>query len=485
MSAPFEPQLLPGTSLRLLFKLGEGAHGVVYVAQQESLGRQVVVKLLREDYSKRADIVDRLRLEAQAIAAIGPLTHHVVSVLDHGRAADGRAFIVMERLEGRTLGRELKMRPALPVAEAVDIACQILDGLVAAHAAGVIHRDIKPDNVFLAASSGGRVVKLLDFGIAKVVADARRQGGVSPLVLPTATGTMLGSPRWFSPEQARGERVTERSDLYAVAGVLYAMLAGRSPFQHHGNVLDLTNAHLFEMPAPPSAHASQPIPEAIDEAVMRGLAKRPEDRFESAAAFRSVLSEATRPRKRWLVTERMVDGTAPLPAPSRPEQAPPGRPEQAPLQPRESAPISLPLTWGSPSWSLGKLFAVVLAASLFLSASITATVLLRRPPRSRSTPPPAVSTAPATAEPLPPLPEPSAPAAAEPPQPPPAGEPVRAPEPEAPPAAAPAATSRLDAPASPHRAAPRAHAVTAPRPASPPSGSARAPTSHRVFGVEP
>ena len=253
----------------------------------------MVIKLLHAQHAGQEQVADRLRLEAQAVAALAPRTPHVVQILDFGHTGAGRAYIVMEHLEGRTLGDELAAHGLLPPVEAVDIAVQILDGLAAAHDAGIIHRDVKPDNVFLCPSpSGGRTVKLLDFGLAKLARDLSGEGGPAPLVKPTEEGTILGSPLYFSPEQASGNPATPRSDLYSTGVVLYHMLAGRPPFGAGDNLYVLVTAHLATPPPPLSAVAPQPIPEALDRAVQKALAKRPEDRHESAGAFRAALERA-------------------------------------------------------------------------------------------------------------------------------------------------------------------------------------------------
>jgi eukaryotic-like serine/threonine-protein kinase len=264
-TAPSFRDTLAGTPYRFIRNLGEGAYGVVVEAEQMALRRAVVVKVLRPTHAAREDLVDRLLLEAQAIAALSPLTPHVVCVLDFGRTPDGRPYIVMEHLEGRSLKDELAERGAPPPAEAAEIAVQILEGLAVAHDAGILHRDIKPDNVFLHSGIGGvRTVKLIDFGLAKLVGEARERRGPSPLAKPTDEGVMLGTPRYFAPEQARGDATTASSDLYATGIVLYKMLAGHDPFwrctnvrgaQHEGQALGNVRA----LPrAPGHAEAHEP-----------------------------------------------------------------------------------------------------------------------------------------------------------------------------------------------------------------------------------
>jgi serine/threonine protein kinase len=210
---------LAGTSFRTLRKLGEGSMGLVVEAENRALGTVVVIKLLHAALSIRADYVDRLRLEAQALAR---LRHpNLVIVTDFSVTPAGVPFFVMERLFGRTVEDERRVRGALPLREAIAIVRQALAGLAAVHAAGIVHRDIKSANLFLcdADAAGLRVVKVLDFGIAKVLSSAPAGRAPQPLRFPTAEGTTVGTPRCLSPEQACGGPVDGRTDIYA-AGVL-------------------------------------------------------------------------------------------------------------------------------------------------------------------------------------------------------------------------------------------------------------------------
>jgi serine/threonine protein kinase len=300
---------LAGTPYRSLALLGRGSMGEVVEAEHRALGKIVVVKLLQRDLARRPDLVDRMRLEGQTLARI---THeNLVAVLDFQVTLEGRPYLVMERLRGRTLREELAARGALPPAEAVAVARQALAGLGAVHDAGIVHRDVTLANLFLCDAPPGaaRVVKLLDFGLAKVVSSA---GGRAPRPLQASTeeGVSLGTPRFFSPEQAAGQRVDARADLYAMGVVLYTLVAGRGPFAELVAVEDLVAAHLTRSPASPSLHAPWPLPPGLDEAIARAMAKRPEDRFISALAFASALDHVLRPRPRWARTEPML----PLPA---------------------------------------------------------------------------------------------------------------------------------------------------------------------------
>jgi serine/threonine protein kinase len=296
---------LVGTPYRTVAPIGRGAMGEVVEAEHRALGKTVVVKLLQRDLARRPDLVDRMRLEGQTLAR---LEHeNLVAVLDLQVTLEGRPYLVMERLRGRTLREELEARGALPAAEAIELARQALAGLGAAHEAGVVHRDVTLANLFLCdprAGAASRVLKLLDFGLAKVMSGA---GGRAPKPLSASTeeGVTMGTPRFFSPEQAAGSRVDARTDLYAMGIVLYTMVAGRGPFADLVDVEELLAAHRTLDPPRPSSVAPSPLPEGLDEVIARAMAKRPEDRFADAQSFASALDQARSPRPRWVRTEPM------------------------------------------------------------------------------------------------------------------------------------------------------------------------------------
>ena len=280
--------------------------GEVVEAEHRALGKTVVVKLLQRDLARRPDLVDRMRLEGQALAR---LEHeNLVAVIDLQVTLEGRPYLVMERLRGRTLRDELEQRGALPAAEAIELARQALAGLGAAHDAGIVHRDVTLANLFLCDPRPGatnRVLKLLDFGLAKVVS---RAGGRAPRPLAASTeeGVTMGTPRFFSPEQAAGTSVDARTDVYAMGIVLYTMVAGRGPFADLVAVDELLDAHRTLTPPKPSIHAPSPLPEGLDEVIAQAMAKRPDDRFADAASFVRALDEARAPRPRWARTEPMA-----------------------------------------------------------------------------------------------------------------------------------------------------------------------------------
>jgi len=279
---PFE-----GTAYRVVRRLRAGGMGELYLVEHRGTGRQVVAKLLHPRLATDGRLAERLRIEAQAAAQINH--HNVVKVIGIDRTKSAQLFIVMEYLQGRTLAEQMAAEGVPHVFEAVAFACQLLSALQATHAKGLVHRDIKPDNVFIVQPpEGPRYLKLLDFGVARVMPGST---AVDPLPqgFETRTGVVVGTPRFVSPEGAMGQPVDPRADLYSAGLVLYIMLAGRGPFDHfEGDHLVLT-AHAAEDPEPPSRLATEPVPPELDRAVLKALAKDPEQRFQTAQEFCDVL----------------------------------------------------------------------------------------------------------------------------------------------------------------------------------------------------
>ena len=245
--------------------------GAVYVAEHPHLGRRVAIKVLHPGVDRNPEVVYRFFTEAKAATEIR--NEHIVEVLDFGELApDGVPYLVMEWLEGESLGEALRKAPRQSVQRTASVVRGIAQALKAAHAKGVIHRDLKPDNVFLLRRDGAEdFVKVLDFGIAKLIqaSDSNRY--------QTQTGAIIGTPAYMSPEQCRGAKhIDTRTDVYSLGVIAYQMLTGRLPFAADA-LGELLFKHLSETPVPPAAvHAD--IPPAVSDVVARTLEKDPDKR---------------------------------------------------------------------------------------------------------------------------------------------------------------------------------------------------------------
>ena len=272
---------LIGKSVRLVRLLGQGGMGSVWVAEHLGLHTQVAVKLISADVAESEEAVTRFQREATAAAQLK--SPHVVQVFDHGVTDEGVPYIVMELLEGEDLGKRLERCGALPISEVVEIVAQVCKALARAHARGVIHRDIKPDNVFLVDSDGELLVKVLDFGIAKRTEDS----GLGM----TSTGTMMGTPYYMSPEQVMSSKaVDQRSDLWSVAVVAYHALTGALPFfaETLGALCVSINTAIHTAPTRQRAD----LPPALDDWFRKALARDPEHRFASAKELSQSFAQA-------------------------------------------------------------------------------------------------------------------------------------------------------------------------------------------------
>jgi hypothetical protein len=276
-----------GGSYRVLRRIGAGGMGQVYEAEHTLLGRHFALKVLDTSQKTRRDAVSRFFAEARAASQI---EHpHIVDVVNF--VTDGPYMVlVMELLRGESLAERLT-RGALPILEASAILGQVCEAVAATHAAGILHRDLKPANVFLTQVRGAPHAKVLDYGIAKLKhADA--EGGEGQAAGVTTTGQLLGTPRYLSPEQARGSlHIDERADVYAAGVMLFEMLAGRPPFEGH-NAFQLIWKHGNEA-APPLHEHAPGVPLELSDVVARALAKEPDERFSSMLALRDAVRDAT------------------------------------------------------------------------------------------------------------------------------------------------------------------------------------------------
>ncbi len=268
--------------------IGEGGMGRVYEAEHSQLGKRLAVKVLHPLYSTEEEVVERFRREARAASSIGH--PNIVNVTDSGTTPDGRAYFVMELLDGMELADVITQEGPLDYERAVDICMQVCEALGAAHQVGIIHRDMKPENVFLT-TVGGRtdVVKILDFGIAKSARLERVRGGQL-----TEPGLAVGTPEYMAPEQAAGKPPDPRFDIYAVGGILYAVLTGRPP--HRGaNVLEILTRKATRNPTPPRSYRPD-IPVELERAIVSALARNPERRPQTMEEFEYELRKSLQGR---------------------------------------------------------------------------------------------------------------------------------------------------------------------------------------------
>jgi eukaryotic-like serine/threonine-protein kinase len=246
--------------------LGEGGMGRVYLATDRLLQREVALKVLREQYAEDAEFVGRFEREAKAAASLN--YPNIVQVYDLGSTADGTYYIAMEHVPGGTLKDKILEEGPVEAAEAVHLASQVADALGVAHARGIVHRDVKPQNVLLDAEGDAKVA---DFGVARAASASSVSSG----------GLVLGTAKYMSPEQATGEPVGPASDLYSLGVVLYEMLTGEVPFDADSEV-GVAMKHINEPPRPPR-EKNPAVPEGLEAVVMKLLRKRPEDRHPGAA----------------------------------------------------------------------------------------------------------------------------------------------------------------------------------------------------------
>jgi serine/threonine-protein kinase len=271
---------------RVIKKLGEGGMGTVYLGEHATIGKKFAVKVLSYEYAHKDDLRERFLQEARAASMISQ--ENVVEITDFGDTPDGSVFFIMEFLQGEDLSDTLKSEGRLPWSRAKAIMLQICRALAAAHDAGIIHRDMKPENCYrIARGSNEDFIKVLDFGIAKVTSEDEGEGkGL------TRTGMIFGTPEYMSPEQAQGAKPDHRVDVYAVGVILYELLTGEVPFSAD-TFMGILTKHMFEVPRAPSSLVPQAdIPLEVENIILKAMQKDRELRFanmrEMAEAIEAV-----------------------------------------------------------------------------------------------------------------------------------------------------------------------------------------------------
>jgi predicted Ser/Thr protein kinase len=267
---------------RIVRELGHGGMGAVYEGENVRIHRKVAIKVLHANVAEKADVVQRFEREAQAAGRIG--SEHIVEVLDLGTLASGERFMVMEYLDGESLGDRIKRKKQLTPNELAPLVVQLLEGLHAAHAAGIVHRDLKPDNVYVLHSRGGQrdFVKILDFGVSKFSA-------LDSDMSMTRTGAVMGTPYYMSPEQARGAKIDARSDLYSVGVIMYQAVTGRVPFR-----AETFNELVFKIALENADPPEQVVPgldPGFAQLIQRTMTREADKRVQSAKELQQALQQ--------------------------------------------------------------------------------------------------------------------------------------------------------------------------------------------------
>jgi serine/threonine protein kinase len=345
---------------RVVALVGTGGMGRVYKGVNPTIRSRVAIKVLSHECSERAELIERFFAEARAVNLIRH--ENIVNVLDLSRLPDGRPYIVMEYLDGSPLSQLIAQRGRLPAGTLGVLMGEVLAALGAAHEKGVVHRDIKPDNLFVTLQ--GRA-KVLDFGIAKLATEHR------PEMDPTRAGSLLGTPHYMSPEQAQSRPADARADLYAIGVILYEATTGRKPFTG-ASVFEILRGHIEMAPVPPRQLAAD-LPPAYEQLILRALAKDPAHRWQSSYELGSALSAAC----------QMLPATAwePLSGRGRNESVGPPTPSSIPRLP--------------PAPPRNRRTAIVVAATFVLAAAVAAGVVLAI--KGGSSSPVTVAAAPASA----------------------------------------------------------------------------------------
>ena len=299
---PFIGRNILGGQFQVVQKIGTGGMGSVYKASQSEMNRMVAIKILHPKLAGRKDLTSRFRREARAMSQ---LTHpNTVKVFMYGELEeDGSLYIVMELLEGRNLNQTVRKEGPMTFERAIPILVQVCGALQEAHEMGIVHRDLKPENIFLSMQGGmADYPKVLDFGLAKVTERQMRPGSI----ILTQEGMVFGTPEFMSPEQAQGKTLDARSDIYSLAVILYEVLTGKLPFEAK-TPMEYIQKHVMEPPIPLSQRVpGKSFPEGLDQVLAKALAKKPEDRYQTAAEFADALKNHGDARANDAASERSI-----------------------------------------------------------------------------------------------------------------------------------------------------------------------------------
>jgi len=371
---------------RIVERLGAGGMGVVYLAEHVTIKKRCAIKVLSDEYANKPDIVDRFLQEARAASMIAH--ENVVEITDYGQTPSGSVFFVMEMLQGEDLAATIEREGALPWERVQPIILQICRALREAHAAGIIHRDMKPENCFrVERNSTKDFIKVLDFGIAKVTSEEGEGKGL------TKTGMIFGTPEYMSPEQAQGMRVDHRADIYAVGVVMYELLTGKVPFTAD-TFMGVLTKHMFEVPPAPTAVAPEgvTISRPVEALILKTLQKDRDHRFSSMDELMAAIEGVGQGKSVAVVDENIV------------------RPSSGPLLAFSSGEVA-PESRGSAAWIVVTIAVLVVAGlgAFWLSKDDSETpaadeVAIGQPPKVAAPPivaPPIVPVKPTPEEPTP------------------------------------------------------------------------------------
>ncbi|HEX4457204.1 MAG TPA: protein kinase, partial [Polyangia bacterium] len=264
---------------RVLRLIGEGGMGQVYESQHVNINKRFAIKLLRPEIVSNPEAVARFRQEAWSASSIGH--DNIIEIEDFATLPSGAVYLAMEFLSGQSLAERMRVEPKLTFAESLELCLQVGSGLGAAHEKSIVHRDMKPENIFLAQKHGRVIAKILDFGIAKV-------SGADGNKSLTRTGTIFGTPHYMSPEQALGRALDHRSDIYSVGVIMYELFTGRVPFEAE-SFMGILTKHITTAPIPPR-QLSPALSADVEAVILKAMAKEPDERYQTMEELSSDLA---------------------------------------------------------------------------------------------------------------------------------------------------------------------------------------------------